>query len=63
MSQPGLPEVLSIATLLDHVHSHLRENHRIDELASGACMSPRHFALLPPGDRHHARAGGGAPAR
>ena len=32
------------ATLLDHVRSHLREDHRIDELASRACMSPRHFA-------------------
>ena len=30
--------------LLDHVRSHLREDHRIDTLAMRACMSPRHFA-------------------
>lgn len=30
--------------LLDHVRSHLREDHRIDELAARVCMSPRHFA-------------------
>lgn len=30
--------------LLDHVRSHLREDHRIDALAAQACMSPRHFA-------------------
>jgi transcriptional regulator GlxA family with amidase domain len=30
--------------LLDHVRSHLRDDHRIDELAARACMSPRHFA-------------------
>ncbi len=30
--------------LLDHVRAHLREDHRIDELAARACMSPRHFA-------------------
>jgi transcriptional regulator GlxA family with amidase domain len=30
--------------LLDHVRSHLQEDHRIDTLAERACMSPRHFA-------------------
>ncbi len=30
--------------LLDHVRSHLRDDHRIDDLAARACMSPRHFA-------------------
>jgi transcriptional regulator GlxA family with amidase domain len=30
--------------LLDHVRSHLRADHRIEELAARACMSPRHFA-------------------
>jgi len=30
--------------LLDHVRSRLRDDHRIDELAAHACMSPRHFA-------------------
>ena len=32
------------SALLDHVRSHLREDHRIEELALRACMSPRHFA-------------------
>jgi transcriptional regulator GlxA family with amidase domain len=32
------------AALLDHVRSHLHHDHRIDELAARACMSPRHFA-------------------
>jgi len=30
--------------LLDHVRSHLRDDHSVDELAQRACMSPRHFA-------------------
>jgi transcriptional regulator GlxA family with amidase domain len=30
--------------LLDHVRSHLHEDHRIDGLAARACLSPRHFA-------------------
>jgi transcriptional regulator GlxA family with amidase domain len=30
--------------LLDHVRSHLRDDHRIEELAARMCMSPRHFA-------------------
>ena len=30
--------------LLDHVRGHLQQDHRIDELAARACMSPRHFA-------------------
>jgi transcriptional regulator GlxA family with amidase domain len=30
--------------LLDHVRRHLRDRHRVDELAEQACMSPRHFA-------------------
>jgi transcriptional regulator GlxA family with amidase domain len=30
--------------LLDHVRRHLREPHRVDDLAEHACMSPRHFA-------------------
>ncbi len=30
--------------LLDHVRRHLHEDHRIEELAARACMSPRHFA-------------------
>jgi len=30
--------------LLDHVRRHLRERHRVDDLAEHACMSPRHFA-------------------
>jgi transcriptional regulator GlxA family with amidase domain len=30
--------------LLDHVHSHLRDDHSVDALAARACMSPRHFA-------------------
>lgn len=30
--------------LLDHVRGHLRQDHRIDELAARVCMSPRHFA-------------------
>ena len=32
------------SALLDHVRSHLREDHRVEELAARACMSPRHFA-------------------
>lgn len=30
--------------LLDHVRQHLRQDHRVEELAARACMSPRHFA-------------------
>lgn len=30
--------------LLDHVRSHLREDHSVEALAARACMSPRHFA-------------------
>jgi len=30
--------------LLDHVRSHLRDDHGVDALAARACMSPRHFA-------------------
>lgn len=30
--------------LLEHVRRHLRLDHRVDELAARACMSPRHFA-------------------
>ncbi|MFG6455283.1 GlxA family transcriptional regulator [Roseateles sp. BYS96W] len=30
--------------LLDHVRKHLQLDHRVDELAARACMSPRHFA-------------------
>jgi transcriptional regulator GlxA family with amidase domain len=30
--------------LLDHVRSHLRDDHSVDALAARACMSPRHFA-------------------
>ncbi|WP_077037672.1 GlxA family transcriptional regulator [Pelomonas sp. KK5] len=31
-------------TLLEHVRRHLGQDHRVDELAARACMSPRHFA-------------------
>jgi len=30
--------------LLEHVRRHLTQDHRVDELAARACMSPRHFA-------------------
>jgi len=30
--------------LLQHIRLHLRQDHRVDELAARACMSPRHFA-------------------
>jgi transcriptional regulator GlxA family with amidase domain len=30
--------------LLDHVRGHLAHDHRVEELAALACMSPRHFA-------------------
>jgi len=30
--------------VLDHVRGHLREQHRVEDLAALACMSPRHFA-------------------
>lgn len=30
--------------LLDHVRTHLRDDHRVEALAEHACMSPRHFA-------------------
>jgi transcriptional regulator GlxA family with amidase domain len=30
--------------MLDHVRSQLGADHRIEELAARACMSPRHFA-------------------
>ncbi len=30
--------------LLDHVRQHLKLDHRVDQLAARACMSPRHFA-------------------
>lgn len=30
--------------VLDHVRGHLREPHRVEDLAALACMSPRHFA-------------------
>lgn len=30
--------------LLDHVRRHLAERHSVDDLATRACMSPRHFA-------------------
>ncbi|MGM9516551.1 GlxA family transcriptional regulator [Roseateles sp. DB2] len=30
--------------LLQHIRLHLKQDHRVDELAALACMSPRHFA-------------------
>jgi transcriptional regulator GlxA family with amidase domain len=30
--------------LLDHVRRNLKHDHRVDDLAARACMSPRHFA-------------------
>lgn len=30
--------------LLEHIRQHLREDHRVEDLAARACMSPRHFA-------------------
>ena len=30
--------------VLEHVRSHLRERHGVEDLAARACMSPRHFA-------------------
>jgi transcriptional regulator GlxA family with amidase domain len=30
--------------LLEHVRRHLRDEHRVEQLAERACMSPRHFA-------------------
>jgi transcriptional regulator GlxA family with amidase domain len=30
--------------LLDHLRQHLKEDHRVEELAARVCMSPRHFA-------------------
>lgn len=30
--------------LLDHIRQHLKQDHRVEELAARACMSPRHFA-------------------
>ncbi len=32
------------AALLDHVRGHLAERHGVEDLATRACMSPRHFA-------------------
>jgi len=31
-------------SLLEHIRHHLRHDHRVEELAARACMSPRHFA-------------------
>lgn len=31
-------------SVLEHVRSHLRERHSVEDLAGRACMSPRHFA-------------------
>jgi transcriptional regulator GlxA family with amidase domain len=31
-------------TLLEHVRRHLQHDHRVEDLAARACMSPRHFA-------------------
>jgi transcriptional regulator GlxA family with amidase domain len=31
-------------SLLEHIRQHLRHDHRVEELAARACMSPRHFA-------------------
>lgn len=31
-------------SLLDHVRSHLQDDHPVEALAARACMSPRHFA-------------------
>lgn len=43
---------LAAAGLLDHVRRHLKLDHRVDELAARACMSPWAFrALLPGRDR------------